>query len=307
MGSKLLGGAEGGGAEREFESALAEGRVTEAAQLAVDLARRRLHGIAASAARVERTLDQCGLEPPQRIALVRELAMLHARAGCFDRAFETMTLALTLAQEADARPDVCEAELRGAFFAVQVGELDHAHDLLDNAECHAAALGDDLRLGFARMVRGIAVLAEDAADEAVLWIADGVRRIGEADSFDRAFVLRQQARALVRAGRHEAAATPLADALASALERSDHTQLADCLETFAALAADVELAARALGAAATFRERGASVRWADETDEAVATQASVRTLIGYDRADDLAAAGSREPEAVAAAALDRLT
>ncbi len=305
MGSDLLGRAEGAEHEHEseFERALAEGRVTDAGELAVLLARRRLRGVGPSVQRVERALQLCGLGPALRIALVRELAMLHARAGRFDRAFDTMTLALSLAQEADELTHVCEAELRGAFFAVQVGELGCAHDLLDNAEAHAAELGDELRLGFARMVRGIAALADGETGVAVELIADGVGRIGDADSFDRAFVLRQHARALVRAGRHSAAARPLAAALESALEREDHSQLADCLETFAALAGDVDAGARALGAATSLRLLGTSVRWADEREEAEATLAAVRAGVGFDRTTELAAEGSREPDAAVHAAL----
>ena len=232
--------------------------------------------------------------------------MLYARAGHFNQAFETMTLALSLAQEAGEQAHVCEAEFRGGFFAVQVGELASAHDLLDNAEWHAAELGDELRLGFTRVVRGVALLAEGETEEAVEWIEDGVRRIGAADAFDRAFVLRQYARVLIRAGRHGCAVPPLTEALASALQRDDHTQLADCLETFAALEPACDEAARALGAAQALRVRGSSVRWADERDDAAAALASVRARVGYDRAADLAAEGRGDPDGVTHAVLDLL-
>jgi hypothetical protein len=303
MGSDLLGGARGGGAEHEFERALAAGRVTEAAELAVDLARRRLHGVGASVTRVRRTFDAGGdLHPALRISLARELAMLQARAGRFDEALEAMTLTLSLAQETGEPAQVCEAEFRGAFFAVQVGELEAAHDLLDNAESHAAELGDDVRLGFVRVVRGVALLAEGQTEGALWLLTDAARLTCGADAFDRAFVLRQYARVLVLAGQ-EAAAAPLRDALRSAAEREDHTQLADCLETLAALDSSSELAARALGAAGAYRARGASARWADEADEAAATLADVQIALGFDRTVDLAAEGKRDPGAVTHAAL----
>jgi hypothetical protein len=303
MGSDLLGGVEGGGAVHDFERALEEGRVGDAAELAVVLARRRIHGVEASAARIERTLAVDGLEPARRIALVRELAMVHGRAGRFDRAFATMVLALSLAEEAGDPAAACDAELRGGFFAIQVRELDYAHDLIDNAERGAEQLGDELRVGFARVARGLAALAEGAADVAVELIADGLARAGEIDAFHRCFVLRQYARALVRAGRHEDAIAPLAAALETALREDDPLQLSDCLDTFAALAPATDEAARAVGAADTLRSLAASVRWADEHDEAAGATAALRCNLGYDRAAELAAAGGGDPHAVARAAL----
>jgi tetratricopeptide (TPR) repeat protein len=293
-------------AEHEFECALLEGRVDDAADLAVTLARRRLHGVGSSLARVERVLAAGGLELTARIPLVRELAMLHSRAGRFSAAFEAMTEALSLAQEAGQLGQVCEAEIRGAFFAVQVGELAAAQSLLDNAESHAAELGDDMRLGFVRVVRGVASLSAGDAEAAVELMSDGLTRVEEADPFDRSFLLRQLARAFARAGRHESAIRPLAVALASSIERHDDVQLAECLETFAALELD-EVAALALGAAPAFRERAESMRWADESRETQATLASVRSRVGDARAADLAAQGHRDPDGVARRALARLT
>ncbi len=286
----------------DFESALAEGRLPEAAERAVSLAWRRVGGIDAAIMRVERVLAAGTPDLQTRISLMRELAMLHSRAGRFAAAFDGMTLALTLAQETNQPVQVCEAEIRGAFFAVQVGALSDAHMLLDNAEFHARALGDEMRLGFARVVRGVAALADGDAEAAVSLMTDGIGRVGDADPFARSFLLRQLARALMRAGRPETASEPLAAALQSAIERQDDAQLAECLETFAAFELD-EIAACALGAAPAFRARGGATRWADEGDETRATLASVRSRVGDVRAADLAAQGSRDPDAIARRAL----
>lgn len=295
-----------GVAEHDFERALAEGRGTDAAHLAVQLARGRVRGVHASVARLKRTRETAGLGWEARIALERELAMLHARAGRFDLAFETMTLGLSLAQEADEVEQVCEAEIRGAFFAVQVRELGAAHDLLDNAEKHAFALPDPSRLGATRAVRGIALLAEDEADAAVELLGCGLRGLVEADGVERAFFLRQYARALLRADRPAAEAVePLLWALHSARRRDDHPQLADGLETFAALRLDAHPAARALGAAATLRVRAACVRWADEADEAAAARDWAGEACGA-RAEELVEQGGRDPDAAVQATVARL-
>lgn len=293
------------GDEREFERALAEGCVASAALLAVRLARGRRRGVGPSTVRLERVLAAGGLEPAARIEVVRELAVLHSRAGRYGAAFEAMALALALAQEADRQGEVSDAERGGAFFAVQVASLPDAHRLLDNAESSAARLGDETRLGLARVVRGVAFLAEGRHGEAVELIADGIARAGAAAAEELSFAQRQLARALARAGRRRCAVEPLAAALASAIERGDDPQLAECLETFAAVDPG-ETAARALGAACALRARSASQRWADEGGETEATIASVRGLLGFDRTTDLAAEGLGTPDAVAQHALAAL-
>jgi hypothetical protein len=290
------------GAEQRFEQALAEGRVGAAAALAMELARRGQRGIGPSTARLQRVLAADGLESGTRIEVLRGLAVLHSRGGRYGDAFESMADSLILAQETGRTDLVCEAELHGAFLAVQVGALEHAHTLLDNAEWRAAELADDTRLGLIRIVRGVACLAEGDAERAVELIADGIGRSEDAGAREQAFALRQLARALVRAERRESAPAPLAAALASALERRDDLQVAECLETFATLQPG-EAAARGLGAACAFRARAAARRWADEGTEADGAIAAVRGLVGFDRTTDLAAEGHDDPDAAARRAL----
>jgi hypothetical protein len=303
MGSGLLGGAEGGGAGHEFDRALAEGRVADAAALAVVLVRLRPDGLGATAARVQRIVDADGLADSSRVRLASELAVLQARAGRLDRALATMTRALLLAERLGDPVATCEAELRGAYFAIQVGQIGSAHDLLDNAEASAVERGDGLRLGFARIVRGIAALSDGATGAAVELIEEGVGLTAEADEEHRAWAQRQHARALVRGDWLPEAAGALEASLGSALYRCDEAQAAECLETMALLAPREECSGRALGAAAALRRRAASARWPDEEAEVERAIVGVRLGHGFDRAAELALEGRCAPGETARSAL----
>lgn len=181
-----------------------------------------------------------------RAKALNMLGILAGEQGDFEAADREFTAAADEARLVGSTRALSSSLVNRGNLAFFKGDLSAARALYRESIEHFAALGDLRGQALARENIGLLSLTGDDAGEAVMWLTaarDQAREAGDELEVGRA--TRTLAAALIELGDFGGATTSLAESLAVVRELGDAHGIADCLETFAGLAATTGEAARA--------------------------------------------------------------